>query len=66
MKIARGLDTSDSRDLRMGPTLKFFQTVLYALKIFMDRLLACLNDMGGFLDSNLSDTPTFFHHHFIM
>jgi hypothetical protein len=32
----------------------------------MDRLLACLNDMGGFLDSNLSDTPTFFHHQFIM
>jgi hypothetical protein len=25
-KIARGLDT-DNMDLRMGPTLKFFQTV---------------------------------------
>ena len=28
----------------------------------MDRQLVCLNDMGGFMDSNLTDTPTFFHH----
>jgi hypothetical protein len=39
---------------------------MYALKFVMDRLLACLNDMGGFLDSNLSDTPIFFHHELIM
>jgi hypothetical protein len=34
MKIARGLDTSDNRDLRMGPTLKFFQTVSVCTEIF--------------------------------
>jgi hypothetical protein len=32
MKIARGLDT-DNRDLRMGPTLKFFQTVSVCTEI---------------------------------
>jgi hypothetical protein len=31
-KIARGLDT-DNRDLRMGPTLKFFQTVSVCTEI---------------------------------
>jgi hypothetical protein len=31
-KIARGLDT-DNMDLRMGPTLKFFQTVSGSTKI---------------------------------
>jgi hypothetical protein len=25
----------------------------------MDRVFTCLNDMGGFLDSNLTQTPTF-------
>jgi hypothetical protein len=33
MKIARGLDT-DNMDLRMGPMLKFFQTVSGSTKIF--------------------------------
>jgi hypothetical protein len=55
-----------NNDLRMGPTLKFFKLFLYALKFDMDRLFACLNDMGGFLDSNLTHTPTCFHHQFIM
>jgi hypothetical protein len=32
MKIARGLDT-DNMDLRMGPTLKFFQTVSVSTEI---------------------------------
>jgi hypothetical protein len=31
-KIARGLDT-DNMDLRMGPTLKFFQIVSVSTKI---------------------------------
>jgi hypothetical protein len=31
-KIARGLDTNN-RDLRMGPTLKFFQTVFVCTEI---------------------------------
>jgi hypothetical protein len=33
MKIARGLDTSNM-DLRMGPALKFFQTVYGSTEIF--------------------------------
>ena len=32
-KIARGLDTGNM-DLRMGPTLKFFQTVSVCTNIF--------------------------------
>ena len=33
MKIARGLD-NNNMDLRMGPTLKFFQTVYGSTEIF--------------------------------
>jgi hypothetical protein len=34
---------------------------MYALKFDMDRLFACLNDMGGFLESNSThSTPTCF------
>jgi hypothetical protein len=32
--------------------------------MIVDRLFTCLNDMGGFLDSNLTHTPTCFHHQF--
>ena len=32
MKIAQGLDT-DNKDLRMGPTLKFFQAVFVCTEI---------------------------------
>ena len=32
MKIARGLETNN-KDLRMGPTLKFFQTVFVSTEI---------------------------------
>ena len=53
-------------NMLMGTTLKFFQTVSVCIEIYMDRLFACLIDMGGFLNSNLSNTPTFFHHQFIM
>ena len=38
---------------------------MYALKFDMDRLFACLNDMGGFLDSNVTHThfiPSSYHH----
>jgi hypothetical protein len=33
---------------------------LYALKFDMDRLFACLDDMEGFLDSNITHTPTLY------
>jgi hypothetical protein len=33
MKIARGLDI-DNMDLRMGPTLKFFQTISVCNEIY--------------------------------
>jgi hypothetical protein len=36
------------------------------LKFDMDRTLTCLNDMGGFHNSNLTHTPTLFHHKFII
>jgi hypothetical protein len=29
----------------------------------MDRLFACLDDMGGFPDSNITHTPTLYIHH---
>jgi hypothetical protein len=31
---------------------------MYAPKFDMDRLFACLDDMGEFLDSKITDTPT--------
>ena len=43
---------------------------LYALEFDMDRLFACLEDMEGFLDSNITHTPTLhidpFRPHFIL
>ena len=49
-----------------GKRRNVFKLYLYALKFDLDRLFACLNDMGGFMDSNLTHTPTFFHHQYIM
>jgi transposase InsO family protein len=43
-----------------------FKLHLYSLKFDLNRLFTYLIDMGGFLDSNLTDTPTFFHHQCIM
>jgi hypothetical protein len=43
---------------------------LYALKIDMDRLFSCLDDMEGFPYSNITHTPTLYinpsHPHFIL
>ena len=36
----------------------FFKLLLYALKFDMDKLLACLDDIGdGFLDSKMTHKP---------
>jgi hypothetical protein len=49
-----------------GQLRNVFKLYLYALKFDQDRLFTCLDDMRGFLDSYLTDTPTLFHHQFIM
>jgi len=36
---------------------------IYTLKFDMDRLFACLDDMGGFPDSTITHTPTLYIHH---
>ena len=38
----------------MGPTLKFFNLCLYALKFDMVMVYACIVDMGGCWDSNMT------------
>jgi hypothetical protein len=54
----------------MGPMLNSFKMFLYALKFDMDTQFACLDDMGGFLDSNITHTPTLYidtsHPHFFL
>jgi hypothetical protein len=43
----------------MGPTLKFFQNVSVCT-IDMDGLFACLDDMEGFTESNITHKPNLY------
>ena len=41
-----------------GDNVEIFIFFLYALKFHMVRLVACLDGMGGFSDSNMTHTTT--------
>jgi hypothetical protein len=44
----------------LGLNSNFFKMFLYALKFDMDRLFACIEDMGGFLNSNMTHKSTLY------
>ena len=54
-----GLDMGKVTSQR-GQHWNFFKLLVYALKFDMDRLFTWIDDMGGFLEWNITHTPTLY------
>ena len=54
-----GLDMGKVTSQR-GQHWNFVKLLVYALKFDMDRLFTWIDDMGGFLESNITHTPTLY------